>query len=219
MPALPHPALVLVTDLARAPAGADAEAWLADRVAAAVDGGVNVVQLRERQLDTPHRSELAARLREAIGGRALLFVNRDIAAAGAAGADGVHLPADMSVATVRSEVRAMLLISCAVHGVDDAQRAARDGADLLVAGTVFPSASHPGGPTLGVAGLRAICDAVRLPVIAIGGITPHNAFDAIAAGASGVAAIGALLDAPDTTDAARRLRAAVETAVRVGPCV
>jgi len=218
MPVLPRPALMLVTDLARAPAGGDAGAWLVARVAAAAEGGVNVVQLREKRLDTPARIALGMLVREAIAGGALLLVNDDVEAARAIGADGVHLPARGSPRDIRPRLGREMVISCAVHSIEEAVRAADAGADLVVAGTVFPSASHPGGATLGIAGLRAICDAVRLPVIAVGGMTADTAGEAIAAGAAGVAAIGALLDAPDGAEAARRLRTALEAALRVGRC-
>jgi thiamine-phosphate diphosphorylase len=83
---------------------------------------------------------------------------------------------------------------------------------MLVLGTVFPSASHPGGPTIGLEGVRDVCAAVNVPVIGIGGITAHNAGDVIRAGASGVAVISAIFDAPDPRAAAAELRAAIDDA-------
>ncbi len=103
-------------------------------------------------------------------------------------------------------------ISRSVHNVEAAVRAERDGADMLVLGTVFPSPSHPGGPSIGVEGVRAVCDAVRIPVIGIGGITAENAADVMRAGASGVAVIGAIFDAADPRAAAAELRAAIDAA-------
>ncbi len=83
---------------------------------------------------------------------------------------------------------------------------------MLVLGTVFPSQSHPGGPTIGLEGVREVCDAVSIPVIGIGGITAANAGDVIRAGASGVAVISAIFDADDPRAAAAELRAAIDAA-------
>jgi thiamine-phosphate pyrophosphorylase len=97
-----------------------------------------------------------------------------------------------------------------VHSVEAAVAAEREGVDMLVLGTVYASASHRGGDTIGLAGVRAVCDAVRLPVIAIGGITTENAADVLRAGARGVAVVGAIFDADDARRAAAELCAAAE---------
>ena len=87
------------------------------------------------------------------------------------------------------------------------------GADMLVLGTVFASKSHPGGPTIGLDGVRAVCAAVRVPVIGIGGITAQNAGEVMSAGAAGVGVISAIFDAPDPQAAASELRAAIRAGV------
>jgi thiamine-phosphate pyrophosphorylase len=102
--------------------------------------------------------------------------------------------------------------SASVHSIEAALQAERDGADMLVLGTVFPSTSHPAGTTIGLAGVREVCAAVSIPVIGIGGITAQNAGDVIRAGASGVAVISAIFDAPDPRVAAAELRAAIDAA-------
>ncbi|MHB8684785.1 MAG: thiamine phosphate synthase [Dehalococcoidia bacterium] len=186
---------------------------LADVVRAAVEGGVTAVQLRDKT--APHEALLrdGAALREAIGGRALFFVNGDVDVAVALGADGVHLPEDGAPTTdVRARVGDAMLISRAVHSVEAALRAEREGADIVQAGTLFQTASKPGARTLGIDGLRAVCAEVRIPVIAIGGVTAANAGRAIEAGAAGVAVIGAIFDADDPAAAARALREAVDAA-------
>jgi thiamine-phosphate diphosphorylase len=103
-----------------------------------------------------------------------------------------------------------MLISRAVHSVDAAVRAERAGADLLQAGTVFETASKPGAELLGIDGLRAICAAVSVPVIAIGGITAITAGGALRAGAKGVAVISAIADASQPREAASSLRRAID---------
>jgi thiamine-phosphate pyrophosphorylase len=204
------PALVLVTDIARLH-GRD----LAGVVRRAVEGGVSIVQLREKSLPHDELVALAERVRDAIAGRALLFVNSDVIAAIRIGADGVHLPEQAApTADIRASVGDHMLISRAVHGIDAALQAERDGADLVQLGTVFETASKPGASTIGFGGVRAVCERVSVPVVAIGGITPANAADVMRAGAAGVAVIGSVLDAPDTRAAAAALRAAIGVAAK-----
>lgn len=207
-----RPALVLVTDADRLHGRA-----IEDVVREAVLGGVDAVQLREKDHAHAALLGLGALVRDAIAGRALFVVNSDIDAAFALRADCLHLPEDCeSIAAARARLGGDILISRAVHSVDAAVRAEHEGADIVQIGTVFPSRSHPGGPTIGVEGLRAVCDAVRVPVIAIGGITAANAGDVIRAGAAGVAVIGAILDAGDPRTAASELRGAIDAVLAAG---
>ncbi len=209
---LPRPALVLVTDTARLRGRA-----LEDVVREAVLGGVGVVQLREKAASHDALVAVGGRVRDAIAGRALFFVNGDVDAAIALGADGVHLPEEgLSIADVRARVGDRVLISCAVHSVAAAVQAERDGADIVQIGTAFETASKPGRAPLGVDGVRAVCEAVRVPVIAIGGVTAANAGDLLRAGAAGVAVIGAIFDADHPRAAAAALRAALDAAGVVG---
>jgi len=201
-----EPALVLVTDSTRL-RGRD----LATVVGEAMVGGVNVVQLRERELPHDALVVLGRRVRDAIAGRALLFVNGDVAAAMRIGADGVHFPESFAGDTTTTGA---LLVSRAVHSVEAAVEAQRAGADLIQLGTVFETRSHPGVPALGVEGVREVCARVATPVIAIGGITAANAAAVMRAGAAGVAVIGAILDADDARAAAAELRAALAVAAK-----
>ena len=209
---VPRPALVLVTDSARLRGRA-----LEDVVREAVLGGADVVQLREKGMPHDALVALGARVRDAIAGRALFFVNGDVDAAVALGADGVHLPeGGPAIADVRPRVGGHVLISRAVHSVEAALQAERDGADIVQLGTAFETASKPGRAPLGVDGVRAVCAAVRVPAIAIGGITAANAGGVLRAGATGVAVIGAIFDADDPRAAAAALRAAIDAASFVG---
>jgi thiamine-phosphate pyrophosphorylase len=202
------PAVVLITDTTSLRGRA-----LAGIVGAAVDGGVSIVQLRDKAASHDALVRDGRAVRAAIGGRALFFVNSDVEAAIALGADGVHLPDDCaSLASVRARVGASMMISRAVHTIDAAIAAQRDGADVVQAGTLFETPSKPGAAVLELDGLRAICEVVHIPVIAIGGVTALNAAAAIDAGAAGVAVIGAILDADDPCAAATALVAAVSKA-------
>ena len=205
-PALPARILCLVTD--RTMAGGDAR--LAAAVRAAVAGGVNMVQLREKDLSHGELLRMARDLRKAIGDRALLIVNGDPLAAAESRADGVQLGEQAaSVKEARETVGRDLLIGRSVHSAGGAAQAERDGANFLVLGAVFPSRSHPAGQTLGAAGVRQAAASVRVPVIGIGGITVANAASVIVSGARGVAVISAILGASDPEKAARSLSAAI----------
>lgn len=206
------PRLMLVTDRRLCP-----PERLPALVARVVAHGVDAVQLREKDLPPDALLALARALREATAGRALLFVNGDVEVALAAGADGVQLgETAMTAKEARRRAGERLLIGRSVHDVARAVAAERDGADLLIAGTVYPSRSHPGGDTGGPDLIRRITAAVHVPVLGIGGITQENAAAVIAAGAVGVAVISAILAAPDPARAAAELRAAVDAAAAVG---
>jgi thiamine monophosphate synthase len=148
-------------------------------VSAAVEGGVNVVQVRGvADVDAVRRA----------AGNARVVVN---------GVD--HLPE-----TVPGRCAGR-----SVHSVDAARRAEAEGCEYVVAGSVFPTSSHPGGPTGGLALIEAVARSVSIPVIAIGGITAGNARQCIDAGARGVAVISAIFDADDPKLAAEHLWKAI----------
>ncbi len=208
----PRPALMLVTDSARLH-GRD----LVEVVSAAVDGGVNVVQLRDKELPREEIRLLASALRQALAGRALLLVNSYPDVVTATDADGVHLPErGMTVATARAIVGEDRLAGRSVHSAEAARSAAREGVDYVVAGTVFATASKPDGEAAGVDFIRNVVAAIDVPVLAIGGITAANAADVMAAGAAGIAVIGAIMDANDPRSAAAALREAMAAGTGAG---
>lgn len=211
-PTLPLPVVMLVTD--RRACG---DRKLDDVVAAAVDGGVNVVQLREKDLPGADLYHLATRLRAAVGTRALLLVNERIDVALAADADGVQLGAAAIPCEVARELLPEKLIGRSVHDTARAADAVAKGADLLLVGTMFASRSHPGslpnGPTL----VRKIATMTPTPLIGIGGITAANAAQVIGAGASGVAVISEILTALDPREAAAGLVGVVQDAWPTAP--
>ena len=207
-PKLPAKILCLVTD--RSLTGG--EDGLVIAVQRAVEGGVNMVQLREKDLAHADLTRLARWLRVAIGGEALIIVNGDARAALVGGADGVQLPeGGQSVTEARAIMGDDALIGCSVHSLTGALKAQRAGADFLILGTVFPSKTHPAGETIGVDGVRIVTSAVRGPIIAIGGIVVQNAREVIKAGACGVAVISAVLGAADRQQAAKSLAYEIRT--------
>ena len=178
-------------------------------VAAAVSGGADAVQLREKDLADAEMLSLARRLREVTQGRALLIVNGPLEVALAAGTDGVHLPEG---APLVARPRQGFLVGRSVHSLEAARRAEAEGLDYLVAGPVYETRSHPGGEPAGPGLIEEITWAVEVPVLAIGGVTAERVGEVLEAGAAGVAAISAVLGAPDPRTAARDLRDALEDA-------
>ena len=171
-------------------------------VQAAVAGGVNVVQLRDRTLSAEEVTVAAAQLKLCLGETPLL-VNGFSSAARGANATGIHLPENgPQIDVVRGIVGAQALIGRSVHSVNAALRAAEEGADYLVAGTIFASRSHPGITPAGVGFLREVCTRVTAPVIAIGGVTPELARPCMEAGAAGVAVLSAIMHSTDPHAAA-----------------
>ena len=207
---LPKPCLCLVTD--RSATSGD----LVERVALAVQGGVDLVQLREKDLSGGQLLRLAESLLKAIGGSASLIVNERADVAVAAGAQGVQLGEDgLPVSAARMTVGSGALVGRSVHSVQAATQAEAEGADFLVVGTMFASRSHPGEAPAGPGLMRQISEKCRLPLIGNGGITPENAPEVIEAGASGVAVISNILAAPDPKAAAEKLKEAICEAWRV----
>jgi len=206
-PALPYPCLALVTDRRRSRIPLDAA------VERAVAGGVNLVELREKDLPADELLALARRLRAVTRGRALLVVNDRVDVALVSGADGAHLPErGLPVREARALLGAGRLVGRSVHSVVSAVDAERDGADYAILGTIYATSSKPGVSPAGIGLVAEAARATRLPLLAIGGVTAERAPEVMAAGAWGVAVISAVLDADDPADAARRLRAALDSA-------
>ncbi len=206
IPQLPDRVLCLVAG----PAPRMSQAGLVDAIDAAIQGGVNMVQLRDRTLTGRSRTDLAVAVRDATRDRAMFVVNGDPELAARIGADGVHLPeAAMSVLAARQMAGPGVLVGRSVHSTAAAKSAATERADYVVAGTVYPSPTHPGGQASGAVIVRSIASAVDLPVIGIGGIDASNAAFVMAAGARGVACISAILAAEDPRLAAAQISSAI----------
>ena len=207
---LPFPVLCLVTDLRICSGDRDE---LVERVRQAVDGGVNMVQLREKDMPGGRLLELAHRLRDVTSGRALFIVNERVDIALACKSDGVQLGEDaMPVQPVRT-LASRVLIGRSVHDPQGAAEAEQSGADFLVAGTIFSSPSHDGGATAGPQLIREVRAESSLPVLGIGGVTAGNVGDVMNSGAHGVAVISAVLAADSPEKAAQTLMDSMNKAV------
>lgn len=183
-------------------------------VEAAIAGGVDVVQLREKHATARHRYELGRELRRRTAEAGVdLIVNDRVDVAAAVDADGVHLGDDDLPVSVARALLDDAVVGRSVSTVEAARRAESNGADYLGVGAVFATSSKDvseEGSGIGTETVRAIADAVSVPVIGIGGITADNAADVVAAGASGVAVISAITAAADPERATRTLADAVE---------
>jgi len=185
----------------------------------ALEGGATSVQLRMKDASTKTLIAVGRevrRLTRSYG--ALYFVDDRVDVALATDADGVQLgPEDMPVSVAR-EVAPNLLIGASVYSLEEALDAEAQGAHFLGAGSVYPSPTKPDARVIGLDGLRSIVRAVRIPVVAIGGITESNVLEVMETGVAGVAVISAVMGAPNAREATARLRSLVDRALapRVG---
>jgi thiamine-phosphate pyrophosphorylase len=176
----------------------------------ALDGGADVVQLRNKVAEPADLFE-AARLVavHARARKALFIVNDHLDLAIDAGADGVHLGQDdLSVEAARSRWDG--LVGRSTHSLDEALEAQRQGVDYLGVGPVYRTPTKPGRPPVGLELLQAVAAAVSIPWFAIGGIDSANLDDVLGAGACGVAVVRAVCEAREPAAAARALRARLE---------
>lgn len=200
------PILCLVTDRT-ACLGRPLEQVAAD----AVEAGVSLVQLREKDLSARQLLELGRSLRGAVRVRGgSLVVNDRVDVALAIEAEGVHLGGgSLPVREVRRLVGDRMLVGASVHSLEEALRAEGEGADYLLLGTIFETRSHPGLRPAGLELVSRVARAVTIPVVAIGGIKADNAAAVIGAGAQGVAVLTAIQSAVDVAAATRGLVAAI----------
>ena len=188
---------------------------LSSRVAAAIRGGATFVQLREKEMQGEKLLSLACEIGALCRGMGVPFVvDDDAEIAALAGADGVHVgQSDESAAEARRRIGPDKILGVSAQTVEQALEAERNGADYLGVGAVFPTGSKDDADAVSLDTLKAICNAVHIPVVAIGGIGIKNVGALRGTGISGVAVISALFAREDTEAAARELRYAVEEIV------
>jgi thiamine-phosphate pyrophosphorylase len=193
--------------------GSDERLRLIGRLTAAAQAGADVIHIRERQFDDRSLLVFAEEVIQAVrpaGTRVVLNDRIDIALA--SGADGAHLKSDgPPAAEVRRIVPDGFAIGRSVHSAAEALAAQNGGGcDYLFFGTVFHSASKPDNHHLaGIDGLREVCAATSLPVIAIGGISLARIPAVLSAGAAGIAAISLFADAADIAQMTASIRHAL----------
>lgn len=188
---------------------------LYQQVEAALKGGVTCVQLREKELDE------AAFLQEARDICALcrrykvpFIVNDNVDIAVACGADGIHVgQGDLAAGEVRRRVGESMILGVSVHTVEEARQAVQDGADYLGLGAVFPTGTKTDVDVMSRDTLQAICGAVDVPIVAIGGLNRDNILQLSGSGVDGVALVSAIFSAEDIEGACRELRVLSEEMV------
>lgn len=183
-------------------------------VGAALDGGVDVVQLRDKATSARERYETGLRLRELTADAGVpLLVNDRIDLAAAIDADGVHLgQSDLPVAVAREQLGEDAVVGVSASTLEQARAAEAAGADYLGVGAVYGTDSKDVSGDrdgIGTERIAAVADAVELPVIGIGGIDASNAAPVVEAGATGVAVLSAITAAEDPEAAAAALRETV----------
>lgn len=182
-------------------------------VGEAVAGGVSMVQLREKQMPADQLLALARRLKTATRGKALLIINDRVDVALAVEADGVQLPENgLPTRVVRGLIGKYAVLGRSVHDVDTAHQASRDGAEFVIAGTIYKSPSKPDAKPAGTNLIVEITKDSSLPVLAIGGVTAEKVPELVKAGAAGVAVISAIAGASDPKAAAEALTEALREA-------
>jgi len=183
---------------------------LSSVITEAVDAGIRMVQIREKDLETRDLTSLALQLFPLIKHQhgTVLFNDR-IDLVLALGADGVHLRTDsLPVSVARRLLGTGHLIGVSTHSVEEARVAEAEGADFIVLGPIYDTPSKRAyGPPLGIPILQETSRTIHLPIYAIGGITPNRIPHVLSSGAYGVAVISSILQAPSIADTTRELLA------------
>jgi thiamine-phosphate diphosphorylase len=182
-------------------------------VGAALRGGVTIVQYREKSATTRRMIEEARELRKLCASAGVPFIVNDrVDVALAVDADGVHVGQDdMPAALARRLIGDKKILGVSAGDPEEARRAVADGADYIGASPVFATPTKPDAPPpMGTEGLRRLARAVSIPVVAIGGMNAENAASIMAAGASGIAVVSAIVAADDVERAAQAILSAME---------
>ncbi len=189
---------------------------LAEQVEEALEGGATFVQLREKTLDEEHFLEEAKVLKKLCAKYNVPFViNDSVGIALAMDADGVHVgQSDMEAGAVREKLGPDKIIGVSAQTVEQALLAEKHGADYLGVGAVFPTGSKDDAVEVSKDTLRAICEAVSIPVVAIGGVSQANVGELAGTGIAGVAVISAIFGQKDIKPATAELKKTVAEAVK-----
>jgi hydroxymethylpyrimidine kinase/phosphomethylpyrimidine kinase/thiamine-phosphate diphosphorylase len=169
---------------------------LVQKVEAALIGGTRIVQYRAKNIRPDDRRQMAETLRDCCHRyNALLIINDFPELAREIDADGVHLGQDdIPIHQARQVLGHKKLIGVSTHNVDQALKAESQGADYVAIGSIFPTTSKEDTSEVGIKMLQRVRKAVRIPVVAIGGMTPEGAYLSIQAGADSVAVLSAIMD-------------------------
>lgn len=189
---------------------------LGEVVRESLEGGVSFLQLREKDLDEGHFYEEAVELQAMAKEYGVPFVvNDNVDIALRMDADGVHVgQSDMEAGDVRALLGPDKILGVSAQTVEQAVLAEQRGADYLGVGAVFPTGSKDDAEDVSYETLKAICEAVSIPVVAIGGITLENTPELAGSGICGIAVISAIYAQKDIKEASSKLKEAISAVVR-----
>ena len=192
---------------------------LAEVAAAAIRGGADVIQLRDKTASARQLREEAARILPLARAAGIpLIINDRADVATSAGADGVHLGQDdLPIAAAREVVGPHRLIGQSTHSLEQALAAEREGADYIGVGPIFPTPTKPDYGSVGPALIETVSSRVHLPIVCIGGIDATTLEPVLAAGATCVAVVRAVCGATDPEQAARAFKERLAHCVRAAP--
>ena len=192
---------------------------LYDQIQAALEGGVTMVQLREKRLSAQALVEEAVEIKELCHRYHVpLIINDNVEAAVASGADGVHVGiTDTPVAEIRKRAGGSFIIGATAKTVAQAIAAEQAGADYLGVGAVFPSPTKQNAIRITLAQLKQICSAVSIPSVAIVGISRENVAALAGGGMAGIAVVSAIFAGKNIQNAAAELNEMVRKVVSPWP--
>lgn len=181
---------------------------LYEQVEQALEGGVTIVQLREKNLSQEEFIKEAVQMKNLCHRYGVpLIINDNVDVALKSGADGVHVGIDdVPVAEIRKRTGEDFIIGATAKTVEQAQNAENSGADYLGVGAVFPSPTKKNAIRITTAKLKEICSSVSIPTVAIGGINFDNMLEIKGGGMDGIAVVSAIFSAADIKTATEKLK-------------
>lgn len=173
----------------------------------AINGGVSVVQIREKTKDTLDFYNLALKVKEITTEYNVpLIINDRVDVALAIDADGVHIgQSDMPCDVTRKLVGPNKIVGVSAATIDEAKKAEKDGADYIGTGAVFPTATKDDAPKITKMDLKEIVESINIPVVAIGGITLDNAPELTNTGIKGLSVVSAIMSSDNPRESAEKL--------------
>lgn len=193
--------LYLVTD------NSDDEEKFLKTIEEAILGGVSVVQIREKTVDTLDFYNLALKVKKITGKYNVpLIINDRVDIALAIDADGVHVgQSDMPCDVTRKLIGKDKILGVSAATVEEAQKAEKDGADYIGTGAIFPTATKDDAESVTINELKEVVESINIPVVAIGGITLKNASELVDTGIAGLSVVSAIMSADNPKKASEEL--------------
>ena len=192
---------------------------LTDAVEEAIKAGITFLQLREKNLDYDSFLQLAKEIKKIADKYGIPYViNDNVDIAMACGADGVHVgQRDMEAKSVRKIIGPNKILGVSAQTVEQAINAEKNGADYIGVGSVFPTSTKLDAEAVSYETLKDICNAVSIPIVAIGGINKDNVMKLAGSGIDGIAVVSAIFAQSDITAAVKELRQLSSMVVNYNP--